>query len=120
MRTPAASPASRFGFLLALGILLAAAPTARAGDAADGAAGMRVYRDPASGAFVPPPAVPAPAATASGQSLGVRRFVEVPGTTPAGGVTVDLQGAFQSEVTATVDAGGHVSTRCADSAPAAR
>ena len=48
-----------------------------------------------------------------------RRFVEVPGTSPAGGVTVDLQGAFQSEVTATVDADGHVATRCAD-APAAR
>jgi len=122
MRIPAASPGSRFGFLLALGILLAAAPCARAGDRPDGAAGMRVYRDPATGAFVAPPAVPAPDATSpgTGQSLGVRRFVEVPGTTQAGGVTVDLQGAFQSEVTATVDAGGHVSTRCADSAPAGR
>jgi len=81
---------------------------------------MRVYRDPATGAFVPPPAAPAPAATPAGsQPLGVRRFVEVPGTSPAGGVTVDLQGAFQSEVTATVDRDGHVATRCAD-APAVR
>src|SRR5262249_30566801 len=119
-RTPAASFVRRLALTLALGALLAPLSFACAEDAPTGAAGMRVYRDPATGAFVPPPAAPAPAATPAGsQPLGARRLVEVPGPSPAGGVTVDLQGAFQSEVTATVDADGHVATRCAD-APAAR
>ncbi|HEY2387848.1 MAG TPA: hypothetical protein VGK30_12865 [Candidatus Binatia bacterium] len=120
MRTPAASSVRRLALTLALGAFLASVPSARAGDAPAGVAGMRVYRDPATGAFVPPPAAPAPAATPAGaQPLGARRFVEVQGTSPAGGVTVDLQGAFQSEVTATVDPAGRVTTHCADT-PAAR
>jgi hypothetical protein len=121
MRTPAASFVRLLALTLALGALLAPLSVARAQnvlDAPAGAAGMRVYRDPATGAFVAPPAAPA-ATPAGSQPLGARRFVEVPGTSPAGGVTLDLQGAFQAEVTATVDADGHVATHCAD-APSAR
>ncbi len=76
---------------------------------------MRVYRDPATGAFVPPPTAAVPAAPTpppTAQSLGTRRLVEMPGTSRAGGVTIDLQGAFQSEVTATVGADGHVAAGC--------
>jgi len=83
---------------------------------------MRVYRDPATGAFVPSPVAPpgaeSPAADTTSQPLGgTHHFVEVPGRTSAGGVIVDLQGAFQSEVTATVGADGRVVTHCHQAEP---
>lgn len=124
MRTPAAL----FPFplsMIVLGVFLATGAYAGADDAAaTGAAGMRVYRDPATGAFVPPPpgttALDTTTADTAGHALGARRLVETPGTSAAGGVTIDLQGAFQSEITATVDADGHARTRCVETEPASR
>jgi len=111
---------------IVLGVLLASGAYAGADDApASGAAGMRVYRDPATGAFVPPPlGTTAPDTTTpdtAGHALGgARRLVETPGTSAAGGVTMDLQGAFQSEIAATVDADGHTRTGCVETEPASR
>ncbi len=79
---------------------------------------MRVYRDPATGAFPAPPAVtPLPPATHA-LSTSVENLVETPGTTAAGGVMIDLRGGFQSAITATVDDAGQVGTRCRSSADA--
>lgn len=100
---------------VALGATLFAAAAAYAGDAA----GMRVYRDPATGEFIaPPPDAPdadrtvAPDAAARALSTAPGALVEEPGTSPAGGVTLDLQGRFQSDESATIDATGAVRTRC--------
>ena len=89
-------------------------PSARAADTA----GMRVYRDPATGEFTAPPddATVAPeGATSSGaRAVGVAppALVEEPGESEAGGVTIDLQGGFRSSESATVDAAGNVHTHC--------
>ena len=72
--------------------------------------GMRVYRDPVTGKFGPPPpgAVTPPAERAGEEEP----LVEEPGTTPAGGVTVDLKGRFRSTTKATLDPTGKVRTPC--------
>ena len=93
---------------------VAAAFVTTAVAAADGdpAPGMRVYRDPVTGAFTSPPASASEApATPSGARAAAPILVETPGTSAAGGVMIDLGGAFQSSITATVDGGG-VRTDC--------
>jgi hypothetical protein len=82
-----------------------------AADEANGA-GMRVYRDPATGAFTAPP--PGTALPPSARSLGTsaQGLVETPGTSAAGGVTINLGGRFQSAISATADDTGTVRTGC--------
>lgn len=106
--------------------LLGGARNVVAGDAvtietaqpAGGGAGMRVYRDPVTGEFTAPP--PGTALPPAAHSFGTAtpQLIESPGTSPAGGMTIDLQGAFQSSITATAD-GGSVRTGCHSDAPGA-
>jgi hypothetical protein len=71
------------------GVLLAGG--ARAGDR------MRVYVDPATGAFTGPPATAAASPTVAGaQSRSADDLVEEPA--PGGGTMVHLRGRFQSPV----------------------
>jgi hypothetical protein len=109
------------GLLAAALLAVAAGTAAPARDAstvgASGTTALRVYLDPATGAFVPPPAgttLPAPA-----RALGAAApaLVETPGASAAGGVTIDLRGSFQSALTATVDVDGAVRTSCAPAPP---
>jgi hypothetical protein len=86
-------------------------------DGSAGSAGMRIYRDPATGEFTsPPPGVGMPRAT---RALGTSTegLVETPGTSDAGGVTIDLRGRFQSALSATMDATGAITTRCHSDTP---
>ena len=85
-------------------------------DAATG--GMRVYRDPVTGEFTTPPPNPG-VADAQSTSAGARALtrtpaapVEEPGTSAAGGVTMELQGRFRSDATATIDADGALHPGC--------
>lgn len=114
---------------VALALVLLVTAPARADDVArvapttSGAApdGMRVYRDPATGAFVAAPVAGTPPLAASRAfATSAQGLVETPGTSSAGGMTVDLGSSFQSAVTATVDANGHVRTDCGASAGPAR
>ncbi len=83
--------------------------------APQGAAGMRVYIDPETGEFAVPPLEAAPEAALQSQSLSTpsEELVEVPGTTEAGGFTVELNGQFQRLLTVTPDADGKLTIRCA-------
>ncbi len=123
MRTSAAARGLVFvaALVVVLGTVVARGSSHADEPSAAGAEGMRVYRDPATGAFVPPPpGTTMPDMTGARDSGAARALVETPGTSPAGGVMIDLQGAFQSTVTATVDAQGKVGTHCAETAPAPR
>ena len=89
-----------------------------------GAAGMRVYIDPETGEFgVPPPEVAPPEAGPEvpllfkSLSIPSQELVEVPGTTAAGGFTVQLNDQFQRVLTVTPDADGKLSIRCVDKHP---
>ncbi len=78
-----------------------------------GASGMTIYIDPQTGAFLkePAPGTVALQLTPEFQnalSTSHQGLVEVPGSTPGGGVKVDLQGRFQSPFVATIDANGKV------------
>jgi hypothetical protein len=75
--------------------------------------GVRAYRDPVSGAFVPRPAgAPAapPRAALNGATLPRAPLQET--AAPGGGRMVHLQGGFRSHVTATLAPGG-LAVRCA-------
>jgi hypothetical protein len=82
----------------------------RAG-AVEGAAGMKIYRDPVTGELGDPPAEeeaqvslpPDDALSTSSEGL-----VETPSPVPDGGVMVDLQGRFRSPLMATQDAEGKI------------
>lgn len=84
--------------------------------AANGAPGMRAYKDPKTGKLGPPP----PSERSSKASLEMDRavstesedLVEVPSPVPGGGVMVDLKGRFQSHTKATKDAEGEVTIDC--------
>ncbi len=80
---------------------------------------MRVYIDPETGEFAVPapeaaPPEAGPEAALQHQSLSTPsdELVEVPGTTEAGGFTVELNGQFQRDLTVTPDADGKLSIRC--------
>ncbi len=77
---------------------------------------MRVYIDPETGEFGVPPPEAGPEAALQLQSLSTpsEELVEVPGTTPAGGFTLELNGQFQRDLIVTRDADGKISTRCLD------
>ena len=90
----------------------ASAPAAPA-DTSAGAAGMRVYVDPNTGAVLQNPpagAPPLPLTLLERNSLSTSHqgLVEVPSATPGGGYILDLQGRFQSPLMATIDASGKV------------
>ena len=99
------------GGLIALGAVLAfgAATPGRAGDEPTpaGAQGMVIYRDPATGRLGVPPAgvIPPPA-----PALVPRGVAERAGTSPAGGVLLDVVPRFT--MTATTDGAGHATARC--------
>ena len=89
--------------------------------AAQGAAAMRVWIDPETGEFgVPPPeaappeALPGAALQLQSLSTPSEELVELPGTTEAGGFTVELNGQFQSPLILTRDADGKTSIRCGE------
>ncbi len=122
-RTKTQAGGNRFllRFLLCAGIGAAVPLCAHAADVGspNGAqpppqAGMRAYIDPQTGEFAePPPGAPSGAGTTSEAfSRSSERLVEVPGTTPAGGVKVDLRGRFLSTFAATVDAAGKPAAAC--------
>ena len=79
----------------------------------EGAAGMTIYIDPTTGAILKEPApgaVPVQLTPELRNALSTSQqgLVEVPGTTPGGGVKVDLQRRFQSPLVVTIDANGKV------------
>jgi hypothetical protein len=105
--------------ILILSASLVVPAIAFAEDHAAPAAGMRVYRDPATGAFTTPPTDAATDALANERAVqGHARAsataapVEEPGTSAAGGVTMNLQGRFQSDTTATIGPDGAVHLGC--------
>ncbi|HEY2389450.1 MAG TPA: hypothetical protein VGK30_21050 [Candidatus Binatia bacterium] len=84
-----------------------------------GAAGMRVYRDPVTGTFTAPPTDAAADALANERAVQRQAResatggpAEQPGTSAAGGVTMDLRGRFQSDTTATIGADGAMHLGC--------
>ena len=77
------------------------------------APGMRVFIDPQTGGFLsePPPGATQPELSPQERnalSTSHQGLVEVPSTVPGGGVGLDLQGRFQSPLTATVAPDGKV------------
>ena len=106
------------GSLLALSLhsLSAAEPQDANPAAPQGAARMHVYIDPETGEFgEPPPEAAHPEEPPQVElQLQSEELVEVPGTTEAGGVTVELNGQFQSPLTVTRDADGKISLRCGE------
>ena len=90
----------------------------RTADGPAGSAGMRIYRDPATGEFTTPPAGATTLPPATGAlDTSAEGLVETPGTSSAGGVTINLGGRFQSTVSATADDAGTVTTRCRPETP---
>jgi hypothetical protein len=67
--------------------------------------GLRAYRDPVTGAFTPPPA-PAPGAAPQRAAPAAAPPVLTEIASPGGGTMVRLQGAFTSDVRATLGAHG--------------
>jgi len=101
----------------------AQAPAATSGTSAP-AQGMVVHRDPATGRLGGPPSHPtgtlgvpppdtAPSAVPQAAPPSLVVLPERPGTTPAGGVTVDVQGHLDSPMRATIGADGKVHVECA-------
>lgn len=71
---------------------------------------MGVYKDPATGRFVEPPAGAPQRAAAAGKtgSTSAGRLIETPGQTPAGGFRLDMQGHSDHDAIATKDAQGRI------------
>ena len=88
--------------------------TIQSAGAAAGQSGMRAYFDPQTGKIGPPPADQAapPASPERANNTSAEGLVIVPA--PGGGQMVDLQGRFQTDVTATLEPDGTVET---DGAP---
>ena len=78
------------------------------------AGGFRAYVDPQTGELAAPPvgAVTAVPEVTGALNTSTEGLMEVPGTTSAGGMTVDLRGRFRSTMVSTVDAAGRTVTRC--------
>jgi hypothetical protein len=79
-----------------------------------GAAGMRVYKDPATGRLGPPPrGAPAPAAPGRAKGRPSRGPLEVrPGRTWAGGTVLEGRGRLWNRIVARKQADGAVETTC--------
>ena len=123
--------ASRWVYVSLLAILLGWAVSASSASACDAdaqaeaqadvkttqpaeTAGMRAYFDPKTGKIGPPPAdqaAPLPsAAQQNAYSTSADGLVVVPA--PGGGQMIDLQGRFQTSITATLKPDGTVQTDC--------
>lgn len=81
--------------------------------------GMRIYIDPQTGKLVstPPPSqepVPLSPQEVHARSTSSEGLVEVPSDKPGGGVSVNLQGRFQTPLVATIDASGKLKVRHAE------
>lgn len=79
----------------------------------EGTPGMKVYIDPRTGRILtePPPGTAPLQLTPNEQnalSTSHQGLVEVPSSSPGGGVKLDLQGRFQSPLIGTIDANGKV------------
>jgi hypothetical protein len=88
--------------------------------AVEGAAGMRIYRDPVTGELRDPPAeAPAqvPLLPDDALSTSSEGLVETPSPMPGGGVKVDLQGRFRSPLIATQDGEGKITIQHLPSGP---
>lgn len=83
-----------------------------------GSAGRQVYLDPLTGKIgVPPPGVTNLARLMSLEeekalSTSSEGLEQIPLTGPAGGVKVDLQGRFRSQVVVAIDSLSNISVRC--------
>ena len=116
MESPFHFRAVVFGMLAAVTVG-AVAGAARAGDSpqAPGVAGMRVYRDPVTGAVgTPPPDLLIPAEPATRRATPQ---VESPGTSTAGGWKLDMSAAPMHAIVATPDPEGKPKTQCVPAAP---
>jgi hypothetical protein len=102
----------------AVGAVLLAAGAAAEPPMPAGNSGMVTYRDPATGQLTaePPTGTPLPGPAVSNSAAGL---VERPGTTPAGGYLLDLQGRFMNTMTTTKDADGRTHVDCVVGTPAA-
>jgi len=79
---------------------------------------MRVYRDPATGAFkAPSPGAANALSTDARASSSGKDLVESAGASAGGGIRLDLQGKFRSYAIATKDDQGNVSVRCEPGTP---
>src|SRR5262249_31086681 len=98
-------------------------PAATSGTSAP-AQSMVVHRDPVTGRLGGPPSHPtgtlgvappdtAPSAVPQAAPPSLVALPERPGTTPAGGVTVDVQGHLDSPMRATIGADGKAHVECA-------
>jgi hypothetical protein len=79
--------------------------------AVEGAAGMRIYRDPETGELGDPPAeAPAQVTLPPDDPLSTSSegLVQTPSPVPGGGVMLHLQGRFRSPLIATQDAEGKI------------
>jgi len=106
------------GRWLALGVIgtvlgAGALATARAEEPPAAAPGMLIHRDPVTGklGMPPPEAVTPPSETVERPPVALP---ETPGTTPAGGVKVDLQKRFQFQTSATVGPDGKLHVECGE------
>jgi hypothetical protein len=104
-------------WLVALAAARGAGP-ARACDAppspaATSAQGMVVHRDPKTGKLGVPPPDTVPFAARQAAPSSPVALPETPGTTPAGGVKVDLQGTLDSPMRATIGSDGKAHVECA-------
>jgi predicted RecA/RadA family phage recombinase len=81
--------------------------------AAPGAAqGFKVYKDPVTGEFTAPPSEQATPSLKVPAAPTAEGLVEQPSPVPGGGVSLDLEGRFESVVTATKAPDGTLSTQC--------
>jgi lysophospholipase L1-like esterase len=85
-------------------------------DTRGGSGGMTIYVDPVTGAIIPPPSGPHTLRTSPADTTApappAEKLPETPGTSPAGGIKLDLQGRFQSAVVAHTRADGTIATEC--------
>ena len=104
--------------LILSGILAAPLGVACAARGADGGsgAGMRMYRDPATGSIgAPPPGAPAFAVPEQRElSNSTTGLSEEPVAAPAGGVKVNLRGRFQAAVRRDVGIGNGAVHHCVE------
>lgn len=77
-----------------------------------GTAGLRVYLDEQGHPTAPPEGKAAEAAAPSAFSTSAAGLRQVPGTGPAGGVKVNLEGRFQSASVATTSPDGSIQLHC--------
>jgi hypothetical protein len=91
----------------------APAPAATSGTPVQ-AQGMIGHRDPATGKLGAPPPATLPSGVPQAAASSPVALPETPGTTPAGGVKLDLQGQLKFPMRATMGADGTPHIECTD------